>query len=449
VKPFKGFTESINFALLNDFFTSTTRDARIHIMTADVAGVSASLATYLGAEIARIAVLGSGWETTIYEFTISARSSRTPDLPIRSPLVLRLYDGAQAEDKAAREGRTLSWLAGAGYPVPRPYVREQGREALGAPFIVMDRLAGGPLFSATSFPLAFKTFSMGFVAFVRAQVRLHRIDVGNPNSPDPPNPDDLPRADSDPSPAATHAPTLKAPLADAMPRAFSCASIPATAPLLERLLGIIAERVANGPLPGLEDALASLRERADRHRAAPDTPPGRRDALASLREHAGRHRIAPDSIVHMDYHPQNVIVRGIRVTGVIDWVSADRGDRHLDAATTSAILATSAMDRPRWMRDNRVGNSLRALFAALYFPAYHALAPMDLDRFRYCQAVAAMYRLSTFGMMVTRGPASVGFRPEAIANVTPDAIRLLTRYASRKAGTPVTLDSLCQPEQIE
>jgi aminoglycoside phosphotransferase (APT) family kinase protein len=355
--------------------------------TADVAGVRAPLGAYLSAEVARIAVLGNGWETTIYEFTIDARSSRTLDLPINAPLVLRVYDGVRAEDKAAREGRTLSHLAGARYPVPRPYVCELRREALGAPFIVMDRVAGGPLFAIKSFPLAFKTFSLGFIAFVRAQVRLHRLEVSGPK---PPN-------------------------SDGLPRAYSCPSIPAAAPLLDRVLGIIAERVASGPLPGLEDALSSLRERAERY------------------------RVAPDAIVHMDYHPQNVIVRGMRVSGVIDWVSADRGDRHLDAATTSAILATSAMDRPRWMRDNRVGNSLRALFAALYFPAYHALAPMELDRFRYCQAVAALSRLSTFGMMRTRGPESVGFRPEAIAHVTPDVVRLLSRYASRKAGVAVTL----------
>jgi len=366
---------------------------------AEVHAIRLQLAAYLGAGVTRIAILGSGWETTIYEFTIGARSSRAPDLPIHSPLVLRLYDGDRAEDKAAREGATLSWLAGAKYPVPRPYVREQSRDALGAPFILMDRVAGGPLFSATSFPLAFKTFSLGFIAFVRAQVRLHRTDLSGPGPHDP-----NALCDSN----ERHDPSI-------LPRAFSCASIPATAPLLDRILAIIAERVASGPLPGLEDALASLRDRAHRHRAA------------------------PDSIVHMDYHPQNVIVRGICVTGVIDWVSADRGDRHLDAATTSVILATSAMDRPRWMRDNRVGNSLRALFAALYFPAYHALAPMDLERYRYCQAVAALFRLSTFGMMRARGPASVGFRPEAIANVTPDVLRLLTRYASRKSGLPVSL----------
>ena len=44
------------------------------------------------------------------------------------------------------------------------------------------------------------------------------------------------------------------------------------------------------------------------------------------------------------------------------------------------------------------------------------------------------------GMMrASGGPESVGYRPEAIAHITPDVVRLLSRYASRKAGVPVTL----------
>jgi aminoglycoside phosphotransferase (APT) family kinase protein len=322
--------------------------------------------------------------------------------------VLRVYQGATADDKAAREGRTMFRVAAAGYPVPRPYLLERDTVALGSPFLIMDRVAGGPLFVTKSLPQAFTTFSLGFIAFVRAQVRLHRLAVGDDDG----GIKDGPGA-SAPAPSTASEDAKQA----QSPNARNTSSPPGTAPLLDRLLDVVADRIACGPLPGLSDALAILRDRA------------------------ARYRIAPSVNVHMDYHPQNVLVRGMRVTGVVDWVSADRGDRHLDAATTSAILATSAMDHPRWMRDNPAGNSLRRLFAMLYFPAYHALAPMQLDRFRYCQAVAALYRLSTLGMMRTRGPESVGYRPAAIANVTPDVLRLLSRYATRKSGTPVNIDT--------
>jgi aminoglycoside phosphotransferase (APT) family kinase protein len=365
----------------------------------------ACLAAYLDTAVPSLRAFGSGWETTILEFTIESRSPRVPDLPIRSPLVLRVYQGASADDKAAREGRTMFRFAAVGYPVPRPYILERNTAAIGSPFMIMDRVAGGPLFVTKSFPQAFTTFSLGFIAFVRAQVRLHRLKLTGDNF-------------EDQTDASAHAPSTASEEAalDQSPDARATPALPGAAPLLDRMLDIVANRIASGPLPGLSAALVSLRERAPRY------------------------RIAPNVNVHMDYHPQNVIVRGMRVTGIVDWVSADRGDRHLDAATTSAILATSAMDRPRWMRDNPAGNSLRMLFAALYFPAYHALAPMQLDRFRYCQAVAALYRLSTLGMMHTRGPESVGYRPAAIANVTPDVLRLLSRYATRKSGVLVNIE---------
>jgi len=169
--------------------------------------------------------------------------------------------------------------------------------------------------------------------------------------------------------------------------------------------------------------------------------PGLRDAFEHLRSISGRYPAAPAAIVHMDYHPQNVIVQGMRVTGVIDWVNADRGDRHLCAGMTAAILSTSTMERPRWMQENLAGNSLRRLFASLYIPLYHALAPVEWERFRYCQAIASLYRLSTFGMMRTRGPEAVGYQPQAIEHITPSVVRLVSRYLTRKSGVPASVEN--------
>jgi hypothetical protein len=109
---------------------------------------------------------------------------------------------------------------------------------------------------------------------------------------------------------------------------------------------------------------------------------------------------------------------------------------------TSVILATSAMDHPRWMRDNAVGNALRRLFRTIYLPLYHALAPVDLPRLRYCQAVTALARLSMFGLMRTRGAEAVGFRKEAITHITPSVVRLLSRYAARKASARVSIPDI-------
>ena len=137
--------------------------------------LAAALSLYLGAGVEHLRVLASGWETTLYEFELRSRSGTLPGVEPGTPLVLRFYPSVEAADKGALEYRTLSHLASAGYPVPRPYLFEPGGAAIGAPFLVMERLGGGPLFAVRSFPQAFKTFSMGFLGFVRAQARLHRM----------------------------------------------------------------------------------------------------------------------------------------------------------------------------------------------------------------------------------------------------------------------------------
>jgi aminoglycoside phosphotransferase (APT) family kinase protein len=370
--------------------------------------LAAALAVYLGAEVQHLRVLASGWETTLYEFELRERSARLPGVEAHAPLVLRFYPSVEAADKGALEYRTISHLASAGYPVPRPYLFEPGGAAIGAPFLVMERLSGGPLFAIRSFPQAFKTFSMGFLGFVRAQARLHRMAL---------------------SPAALEA--LRTPPVANHPRRPSAAQAGAQAStedgaqdgskdgaaarLLERTLETVAARVEQGPLPGLAEALDRLNRRA-----------------AEFRD-------APSSFLHLDYHPQNVLVKGFRVTGVIDWANAAIGDRHFDAATTAVILSTSAMEHPRWMRDNVAGNNLRRSFNALYLALYHATAPMELRRLRFYQGLAGALRLSMLGMMRVRGPQSVGFRPGAISQVTPSVLRLLSRYVARKTGTAVTI----------
>jgi aminoglycoside phosphotransferase (APT) family kinase protein len=349
--------------------------------------IAQRLSVYLGAPVARLSVLASGWETTVFEFTLESAAKSFGNIPVGLPMVLRFYQGSAADAKGSREHTTIDRLFSAAYPVPRPYVFEGNHNALGAPFLIMQKLAGGQLFAVRSFPSAFKTFSMAFFSFVRTHSKLHKFDPTSAGLRE------IPRA--------------YAPIGDAT----------ADSPLLDRILAIIANRVETGPLPGLREALNLVTERAPKFRRS------------------------PDSLVHMDYHPLNVMVDGVRVTGVIDWVNTDVGDRHLDAAMTAVILSSSALDKPRWMRDNLVGNGLRSSFAALYMPLYHAMAPMDFERFRYCQAVAALLRLSMMGMMRARGPEVVGFRREAIDEVTPAVVRLLSRYATRKSGASVRLDA--------
>lgn len=119
----------------------------------------------------------------------------------------------------------------------------------------------------------------------------------------------------------------------------------------------------------------------------------------------------------------------------------DVGDRHLDAATTAVILRTSATGHHRLLRDHALGNTLRMLCAATYVTLYHSIFPLDLERFRYCQSVAALHRLVMFSLIRTRGPESAGFRPGAIAEVNPAVLRHLASRVARLTGVSMPLSA--------
>ncbi len=147
---------------------------------AEAAEVGRRLAAYLGVPLSDLRILASGWETTVFEFAPAHRASRLPGVAAGQRLVVRCYEGPRADDKGRRESHTIAALAAANYPVPQPYLYEPDPAPLGTPFLVMERVAGGPLFVTRNFPQAFKTFSLGFIGFVRAQARLHRLRADTP-----------------------------------------------------------------------------------------------------------------------------------------------------------------------------------------------------------------------------------------------------------------------------
>src|SRR5271170_2744781 len=113
----------------------------------DANDIAQRLSAYLDAPVARLSVLASGWETTVFEFTLAARSKSFASIPVGVPMVLRFYQGTAADAKGAREHTTIDRLFGVGYPVPRPYAFEDDHRSLGAPFLIMQKLAGGQLFA--------------------------------------------------------------------------------------------------------------------------------------------------------------------------------------------------------------------------------------------------------------------------------------------------------------
>jgi len=48
------------------------------------------------------------------------------------------------------------------------------------------------------------------------------------------------------------------------------------------------------------------------------------------------------ALLHLDYHPLNIMTDGTRVTGVLDWENAHAGDPRADLARTVSILLVDA-----------------------------------------------------------------------------------------------------------
>jgi aminoglycoside phosphotransferase (APT) family kinase protein len=99
-------------------------------------------------------------------------------------------------------------------------------------------------------------------------------------------------------------------------------------------------------------------------------PHDRRTArlLAWAREVGAERDTADGSdLVHMDYHPGNVLVRDGRISGVVDWDGAGRGDRHLDLVTLRFDLALRAPHLAPYLDDLLTravpGDRLRAYWA--------------------------------------------------------------------------------------
>jgi aminoglycoside phosphotransferase (APT) family kinase protein len=56
------------------------------------------------------------------------------------------------------------------------------------------------------------------------------------------------------------------------------------------------------------------------------------------------HRV--DALLHLDYHPLNVLTDGKRITGILDWRNAHAGDPRADAARTVSILRIDTIGKP-------------------------------------------------------------------------------------------------------
>jgi aminoglycoside phosphotransferase (APT) family kinase protein len=154
-------------------------------------------------------------------------------------------------------------------------------------------------------------------------------------------------------------------------------------------------------------------------------------AMRWLREHRRRDDGRP-LICHGDFHPQNILMLGNAVTGVLDWPNAIVAEPEFDVAATSVILRfipiqLAALPAPvRWLA--AIG---QPILAARYLSGYRRRRPLDSDRLRYYEVASCVRALVRIGESRYRsGPG--GPSPDPLD--TPLFTARLTAHVARVTG---------------
>jgi aminoglycoside phosphotransferase (APT) family kinase protein len=144
------------------------------------------------------------------------------------------------------------------------------------------------------------------------------------------------------------------------------------------------------------------------------------------------------SILHMDFHPINIMIDRGRVTAVLDWHEADVGDRCADVAITLLLLKTAPIELPGvWEQISSIPG--RWALHRWYRMAYLKRCPCARERLRYYLAWASLRRLCRYGMWLAHGPAITGHKPSSIRFLDAARIRTLESFFSRSARVEVRL----------
>ena len=199
-----------------------------------------------------------------------------PDSPaIQQSMVLRLLTGASAET-ARDEFETLSRLHRAGYPVPEVVALGGAEDGFDAPFIIMQRIEGGNF--SGRFPRSPGENIEGLRAFVSLFVQLHSLDV--------------PSVWGEPDPVvATGSPFVH----------------------FDREMAFYHTQLEKSKIDAFSAYLGWLADQRDRARCE------------------------RSSIIHRDFHPDNILEDADGKAYVIDWTSAEISDYRFDLAWTLTL----------------------------------------------------------------------------------------------------------------
>jgi Ser/Thr protein kinase RdoA (MazF antagonist) len=122
------------------------------------------------------------------------------------------------------------------------------------------------------------------------------------------------------------------------------------------------------------------------------------DQYADLVAHAKTLQLSTTSLIHMDFHPLNVISDGTAVTGIVDWARAAAGDPRADLARTEiTLLAAPVPPGPL----SPLLNLARRLILRAWRSGYEEVAG-PLPDFRPLRAWAAATLIAEIELVIDR-----------------------------------------------
>lgn len=236
--------------------------------------------------------------------------------PVQAEHVLRLYKGADPLGKARKESALMIGAAHEGVPTPRVEALVTDRSILGHPFVVMEYIAGGTLDAR----IRKNDFEQWLDPMAQLLVNIHALPWED-LIPDPQGPRPQP----------------------------------------------------NKPLAFVESVLREMDLTIDRYGLADFGP-----TMDWLHEREAFGAATKPTLIHNDYHPQNILLRDDEMV-VIDWSFSEVSDHRMDLAWS--VMLTGVM----------VGREHRSAMLA----AYESAAGSKVENFEYFEALKFTMRMLT------------------------------------------------------
>jgi aminoglycoside phosphotransferase (APT) family kinase protein len=154
------------------------------------------------------------------------------------------------------------------------------------------------------------------------------------------------------------------------------------------------------------------------------------------------HRPKPgerQSILHLDFHPLNLVRACDGSLTVLDWTEVDVGDPHADVGVTRMLMDCLQLPRPTLI-EKAAYHLGRGVLRRAYLRAYIRRAYLERSKLAYYRAWAALRRLCGYGRWLDAGPLSTGSKPSSVRNLTRPHIGRLCRYFKKWTDVPINLD---------